>query len=136
MYREAYTRKNKATINIMQSLDNEKMQVLQAIGCKAVDIFEAGGFLGNPLESFYRYSESEDRAISPTSVKSRYITEDVPQGLVLLESIANKVGVKVPIASAIIDIAGSALGIDFRKEGRTIEKLNAEDFIKDYAKLK
>jgi opine dehydrogenase len=136
MYREAYSKKNEATLKIMFSLDEEKKIVLKRLGQKPVDILKAGGFLGDPMESFFNYSESSDRAISPTSVKSRYITEDVPEGLVLLESIANKVGVKVPIASAIIDIAGSALGIDFRKEGRTIEKLNAEDFIKDYAKLK
>lgn len=129
MYREAYSRNNDATLKIMIGLDNEKREVLKKLGCKDVDIFQAGGFLGNPLESFYRYSESSDRAISPTSVHSRYITEDVSQGLVLLESIANKINVQVPISSSLITIAGQALGLDFRAIGRTIEKLNAEEYI-------
>ena len=129
MYREAYTRKNEATMKIMLGLDEEKKSVLVKLGGHSVDIFKAGGFLGNPLESFYRYSESSDRAISPTSVHSRYITEDVSQGLVLMESIANHIGVKVPITSSLITIASQALDMDFRATGRTIERLGAEEYI-------
>ena len=70
MYREAYTRKNEATMKIMLGLDEEKKNVLAKLGGHSVDIFKAGGFLGDPLESFYRYSESSDRAVSPTSVHS------------------------------------------------------------------
>ena len=129
MYREAYTRKNEATLKIMLTLDEEKKNVLKRLGGRPIDIFVAGGFLGDPMESFYSYSESEDRAISPTSVRSRYITEDVSQGLVLLESIAKHIGVDTPITTSLIDIAGVALGIDFRKDGRTIEKLGAVRYV-------
>lgn len=124
MYREAYTRCNEATLSIMLALDKEKQNVLNRLGCKPIDILEAGGFLGDPWESFFKYSESEDRAISPTSVKSRYITEDVSQGLVLLESIAKSIGVATPIATALIDIAGAALHVDFREIGRTLNRLD------------
>ena len=123
MYREAYSRKNEATMRIMLALDKEKKTVLTALGCNPVDIFIASSFVGDPVESFYEYSESSDRAISPTSVRSRYITEDVSQGLVLFESIAKKIGIATPIATSMIDIAGAALGRDFRYEGRTLEKL-------------
>ena len=129
MYREAYARGNEATLKIMLKLDEEKMNVLKRLGGRPIDIFVAGGFLGDPIESFYSYSESEDRAISPTSVRSRYITEDVSQGLVLLESIAKRIGVDTPIATSLIDIAGTALDVDFRRDGRTIEKLQAVRYI-------
>ena len=123
MYREAYARGNDATLNIMLGLDEEKKKVLRHLGCKPIDVFQAGGFLGDPMESFYTYSESSDRALSPTSVRSRYITEDVSQGLVLLESIAQSINMEVPVTSALINIANIALGCDFRREGRTFEKL-------------
>ena len=123
MYREAYSRKNKATLQVMLRLDAEKQLVLKQLGCQPVDIFKAGGFLGDPMESFYQYSESADRAISPTSIRSRYITEDVSQGLVLMESIGKKIGLALPVTSSLITIAGAALGIDFRAVGRTAEKL-------------
>ncbi len=135
MYREAYSRKNNATIQIMLKLDEEKQNVLKKLDCRPIDIFKAGGFLGDPMESFYSYSESSDRAISPTSIKSRYITEDVPQGLVLLESIAKEIGVDVPVATSLINLSEVALGCNFRESGRTIQKLNAVDYIKQYARL-
>lgn len=125
MYREAYARGNDGTLRIMLQLDNEKKAVLEKLGYEPVDVFKAGGFLGDPLESFYSYSESSDRAISPTSIRSRYITEDVSQGLVLLESLAKRVGVDVPMTSAMINIADVALGCDFRGSGRTLERLTS-----------
>ncbi len=128
MYREAYSHKNQATLNVMFKLDEEKKNVLIALNARAIDILEAGGFLKG-MESFYEYSESEDRAISPTSIHSRYITEDVSQGLVLLESIAHHVGIDVPVTTSLIDLAGAALGVDFRKEGRSIYSLDAVRFI-------
>lgn len=134
MYREAYSRKNDATMNIMLKLDDEKKQVLKRIGGRPIDIFVAGGFIGDPAEGFYSYSESKDRAISPTSVHSRYITEDVSQGLVLLESIAKHIGVDTPITTSMIDIASAALKEDFRTNGRTIEKLGAVSYIERFSK--
>lgn len=129
MYREAYSRQNPATVQIMLSLDEEKKRILEALGFPPTDIFVAGGFLGDPFESFYRYSESSDRAISPTSIRSRYIMEDVSQGLVLLESIGKHICVETPVASSLITIAGSALGVDFRETGRTLERLDAVELI-------
>lgn len=124
MYREAYTRNNKATLCIMLKLDEEKKKVLNTLHQRPIDIFKAGGFMGeDKLESFYRYSESSDRAISPTSVHSRYITEDVSEGLVLMESIALHIGLELPVTSSLITLASVALGIDFRKTGRTIQRL-------------
>lgn len=135
MYREAYSHENPATVHLMLALDEEKKNVLKALGYEPTDIFVAGGFLGDPMESFFRYSESSDRAISPTSIHSRYITEDVSQGLVLMESIAKRIGIDVPITSSLITIAGTALGIDFRATGRTIEQLNGEWLIDNCNKI-
>ena len=128
MYREAYARGNDATLNIMLALDEEKKAVLKALGGRPIDIMEAGGFLKGK-ERFYEYSESADRAISPTSVRSRYITEDVSQGLVLLESIAERIGIPHFITTALIDIAIVALDEDLRTNGRTIHKLEAVNYI-------
>lgn len=128
MYRESYSHKNTATLRVMFKLDEEKKNVLESLGGRRIDILEAGGFLKG-MDSFYEYSESEDRAISPTSIRSRYITEDVSQGLVLLESIAHYVGIDVPVTTSLIDLAGAALGVDFRKDGRSIYSLDAVRFI-------
>lgn len=130
MYREAYARGNEATLNVMFGLDTEKKIVLKTLGQKPIGILEAAGFAGdNRMESFHRYSESGERATGPTSVRSRYIVEDVSQGLVLLESIANRIDVRTPVTSSIITLSGAALGRDFREEGRTLNRLGAQDYI-------
>ena len=124
MYRESYARGNNATINLLLGLDEEKTKVLKSLGFFKTSVFEAGGFnMSAPIESLHRYSESSDRAISPTSVYSRYITEDVSEGLVLMESIASHIGLELPVTSSLITLASVALGIDFRKTGRTIQRL-------------
>lgn len=130
MYREAYSRKNDTTMRMMLALDEEKKSVLKKLGLKPVDIFDAGGFLGDKMKSFYAYSESSDRAKSPTSIHSRYITEDVSQGLVLLESFGQAVGVFTTVATSLINMASVALEYDFRKHGRTIEKLGLSGYVR------
>ena len=61
---------------------------------------------------------------------SRYISEDVPQGLVMLEALGEALDVSTPIASSLINIASAALGRDLRSEGRTPEKLGKENIEK------
>ena len=79
-------------------------------------------------EVFFWYAAMPTRAKGPVVVDSRYISEDVPQGLVLLETIAAKVDVATPICTSLINMASAALGRDLREEGRTIERLG-EDIV-------
>ena len=74
-------------------------------------------------EVFFWYAGMPTRAKGPTKVDSRYISEDVPQGLVLLESLGAKLNVDTPICTALINIASAALKRDLRAEGRTVERL-------------
>jgi opine dehydrogenase len=66
------------------------------------------------------------RAKGPTEVDSRYISEDVPQGLVLLESLGLKYNVPTPVCTSLINIASAALGRELRLEGRTVERLGED----------
>ena len=70
------------------------------------------------------------RAKGPTVVDSRYISEDVPQGLVMLEALGKALTVDTPITSGLISIASAALGRDLRAEGRTPEVLGVENIEK------
>jgi opine dehydrogenase len=77
-------------------------------------------------EVFFWYANMPTRAKGPVVVDSRYISEDVPQGLVLLEAMGSKVNVNTPICTALINIASAALGRDLRLEGRTLERLGED----------
>lgn len=56
----------------------------------------------------------------PGALDHRFIAEDVPYSLVLASSIADEVGVAVPVIDGLISIASAAAGRDYRKEGRAI----------------
>jgi opine dehydrogenase len=135
MYHEAFSRENEAMMRIIEDMDIEKNKVLNKLGYKSVSFIQTADFWGeNALEKFYKYAESSDRANAPSTINSRYIREDVSQGLVLLESIAEHIGIKTPLVSSLINIASSALPYDFRGNGRTIEKLEAKDYIEKLLK--
>lgn len=64
---------------------------------------------------------------APKSLEHRYIFEDVPCGLVPLESIGLSMGLKMQATKTIIDLACLTMDIDFRENGRTIM---ISDFLK------
>ncbi|MBR5342339.1 MAG: NAD/NADP octopine/nopaline dehydrogenase family protein [Oscillospiraceae bacterium] len=133
MYHEAYSRDNPATWAILEALDAEKMNVLEKLGFPRLPYVEACKYRNSlddnmdAKEVFLDYAEMDTRAKGPTKVDSRYISEDVPQGLVMLEALGRALDVKTPIATGLIEIASAALGRDLRAEGRTPEKLGREN---------
>ena len=136
LYHEAYTRDNPATWRILETLDSEKMDVLEKLGFARLNYVEACKYRNSlddnedAKEVFLDYAEMDTRAKGPTKVDSRYISEDVPQGLVMLEALGKALDVPTPIATALIEIASAALGRSLRAEGRTPEKLGIENIRK------
>lgn len=133
MYHEAYTRDNPCTWSILDALDREKMDVLDALGFERLSYVNACKYRNSlddnmdAKEVFLDYAEMPTRAKGPTKVDSRYISEDVPQGLVLLEALGKELCISTPIATSLIEIASAALGRDLRAEGRTLEKLGIQN---------
>lgn len=133
MYHEAYTRDNPATWRILEALDVEKMNVLENLGFDRLSYVEACKYRNslddtrNAKEVFLDYAEMGTRAKGPTVVDSRYISEDVPQGLAMLEALGKALNVETPIASSLISIASAALGRNLRAEGRTLEGLGIDN---------
>lgn len=130
MYHEAFT---PSVWNLLEALDGEKMRVLERLGCEGVPYVEACKFRNSLDEQrdakavFFAYAAMPERAKGPLSVRSRYITEDVPQGLGLLESLGAALEVPTPVCSSLIEIASAALGCDLRAQGRTIERLGRDN---------
>ena len=133
LYYEAYTRANPHTWMILDALDKEKMDVLEKLNCARMPYVEACKYRNSlddtidAKEIFLNYAEMPTRAKGPSKVDSRYISEDVPQGLVMLEALGKALDVATPICTGLIEIASAALGRDLRAEGRTPEKLGREN---------
>jgi len=126
MYREVFT---PSIWNLVEKLDAEKMEVLTALNLKPVPYVEACKFRNSEdltvegKEVFFNYAQNNSPP-GPSVSDSRYITEDVPEGLVLLESLGEVLNIETPTCSALIDIAIACLKTDFRVAGRTTDRLN------------
>ena len=60
---------------------------------------------------------------TPSSLEHKFITEDVPTGLVPMSALGAAAGVPTPAIDAIVAIVRSMTGRDFAAEGRTLERL-------------
>ena len=137
-YREGVTPAIGAWID---AVDIERLAIVRALGLKPlrfVDIFYQAGLTtvaGRDSGSAYRaIQESEpNRTIkSPPSLDHRYITEDIGYGLVPMAKIGKLMAVKTPVMDALITLASTALGTDFRAEGLTLEKMGLADVRAEY----
>jgi len=133
MYHEVFT---PSTWRILEKLDAEKMDVLEKLGFERLPYVEACKYRNSlddtrdAKEVFFWYAAMPTRAKGPIVVDSRYISEDVPEGLVMLESLGKQLNVKTPICTSLIEIATAALGRDLRAQGRTPEKLGKDNIEK------
>ncbi len=62
----------------------------------------------------------------PDTFHHRYITEDVPYGLVLMSSLGRAMGVPMPTCDHVVQVVGAVMGRDYFSEGRTLERLGIE----------
>ena len=61
----------------------------------------------------------------------RYVTEDVPAGLVPVSELGRKLGVETPAIDTIINLADILFEADFRASGRNLEQLGLHDLSLD-----
>lgn len=139
MYRESFA---PAVWNIVESLDREKNEVIEAYGgipssyleeCKfrneedlslpAIDVFKSYALSGGPK--------------GPSSILSRYITEDVPRGLCTLKLLAKWAGIETPTTDALIHLACLLTNIDLKQLAYTVSDLTDEELSSyvDFVKL-
>jgi len=125
LYKEGIT---PSVARIYDAIDAEREAVCKVLGLK---IFECG----EPLTEMDRvirmgllfgarcWEEAGLKMKGPSSVRDRFVTEDVPYGLVFVSSLADMIGVPTPVIKAIITLFSVINQTDYFKEGRTVEKL-------------
>jgi opine dehydrogenase len=116
----------------IEEVDKERLEIVRRFGLKPlrfVDIFHQAGLTSDEARasgSVYRAineSAPNQTIKSPSSLDHRYVREDVGFGLVPMAEIGRLLGVQTPVMDALIILASKSLGVDFRKEGLTLEKM-------------
>jgi opine dehydrogenase len=125
LYRDGTT---KSIANAMKAIFEEVSRVAAAVGVKMLKYPEKTFYLKSTIMSHYFKTpfdmESTVAHISgPSSMTSRYITEDIPYGLVPVAGLAYSYGVDIPIIDATIWLASAINGADYYGEGRSLGEL-------------
>ena len=87
------------------------------------------------MSTYFRASFDKEGAVAkisgPSSVKSRYITEDVPYGLVPTAKLARKFNVSTPVIDSVIQLASVINQTDYHHEGMSLEELGIATLSKE-----
>ena len=60
---------------------------------------------------------------TPKSLEHKFITEDVPTGLIPMSALGAVAGVRTPVIDALVELVRKMTGKDFTAEARTLERL-------------
>lgn len=112
------------------AVDAERVAVAHALGVPAEPLFEqikeAYGFPGDSVYEAMSNTTVHVDQMTPRNAQHRYVTEEVPYGLVPLSEIAGLIGLPTPNIDAVIALASTVNETDYRAEGRHLVSLGLE----------
>lgn len=120
---------------VMEAIDEERIAIGRALDFEAVtfkqSMYDFYGKIGETLHDFLSQStvhggENVGNRATPPSLQHRYITEDVPYGLVPFSELAKVLGVPTPFMDAIILLASEMNGVNYRETGRNLKAMGID----------
>jgi len=134
---------SESVCRVMEEIDNERISVGSALDYKSVSMLQSlkdfYGFKGNTLHEVLTTSPVHGgptigTLASPKSLKYRYISEDVPFGLVPYSEVGKALEVETPYMDSLILLASKLNDTDYRTQGRTLVKMGLEGLKKEEIK--
>ena len=124
MYEEGMT---PSVVKVIEVLDQERLGIGVALGLRlptGVDMMVESGYgpRGTLWESL-NGSAGLTPVKGPDSLSNRYVTEDIPFGLVAWASLGDAVGVDTPIMDALISIGSAIMGKTCWEIDRNLDSL-------------
>ena len=121
-----------AVARLYEAINAERVTVAAALGAAVptlADWFDRvyGVHEATLVETCQRLTYNSDGPYqatgTPRSLDHKFITEDVPAGLIPMSALGKAAGVRTPAIDALIEIVRNMTGKDFAAEGRTLERL-------------
>lgn len=127
---------------VLEAMDRERVTVASALGVNAISARDwlemAYNAVGTSLHEAIHNNPGYRGITAPQTLEHRYIFEDVPMSLVPISELGRAYGVFTPLMDAVIRLASTIHGTDYRHKGRTVEKMGLSgmsvDEIKRYVK--
>ncbi|MHA1291883.1 MAG: NAD/NADP octopine/nopaline dehydrogenase family protein [Promethearchaeota archaeon] len=121
---------------ILELIESEINKVFSKLGLQNYNFEKwAKKSYGIKAKSLYEAIQKIDAykpVNAPDELITRYLTEDVPTGLVPIFSLASFLNIQTPTIEAIIYFTSILCGTEFKKTGRTIQKLELYDYFIDH----
>jgi opine dehydrogenase len=120
----------------MEKVDRERVNVGKAYGVELITAVDwisyayphiAGGSLCERMRNNPAYND----ILAPASIYSRQLMEDIPTGLYPIVELGKLAGLDMPLMDSIITICSSLLNMDFRLNGRSLDRMGLEGLRKD-----
>lgn len=116
---------------LLEALDHERLAVADAWGLEVITtrqwLAEAYDAEGATLYEAIQNNPGYAGIDAPAGLPTRYLTEDVPMSLVPMVALGKLNGIRTPVMDSIITMASLLDGVDYRLEGRTLERVGLDD---------
>jgi opine dehydrogenase len=129
LFYEGVTR---AVANVYEAIDLERMEIAAALHVNVpnlVDWIERAYNVreADLVQTFHRLTNDADGPYvankASATLDHKYITEDVPTGLIPIRELARAAGVATPTIDALVKVASLMTGRTFEPEARTLERM-------------
>jgi len=133
MYREGIT---EAVARVIRAVFDEVSAVAKALDAEMIqyeerDFQTTASIMGVAFQAPFDTVGVIAGVKGPHTIYDRYITEDLPFGLVPVVELGRKLGVATPLIEAIVNIGSVVCHDNFWETGRTLETLGLADLDKE-----
>ncbi|MEK5443440.1 NAD/NADP-dependent octopine/nopaline dehydrogenase family protein [Fredinandcohnia sp. FSL W7-1320] len=117
------------TVSYVEKLDEERIKLAEHLNIKTQSILSIlNEFYKTDYPSLYEALPGLfPDGLAPTTLDYRYVTEDIPYGLVPISELSRKVGLETPYTDSLINTASLLMERDFKAEGISFEGFTVED---------
>ncbi len=116
----------------LEKMDKERVSVANALGYEVETLKNwlerTYHVQGNCVYECIKANETYKGIDAPPTINTRYLFEDIPNGLVPIEYLGLQLGVSTTNITTIIDLANSVMETDYRKSGRRFDLAVLEQF--------
>jgi opine dehydrogenase len=123
----------------IKAVFEEVSKVAAAVGVPMLEYPEEDFWKKSSIMStYFRAAFDKEGTVAkisgPESVKSRYITEDLPYGLVPIKKLGQQFNVATPVIDAVIEFASVINQTNYMKEGMSLEEMGIAGLGRDKLK--
>lgn len=113
-----------AVARVMEQIDEERILLGRELGINAIPylerVIETGYVLSNANWYDMVSTSPHLSAKGPDKLEHRYLTEDVPFGLVPWHDFAQERNMKLNLMTSLIQLASALMGVDYFEKGRKV----------------